>query len=324
MKEIEELKRSGTHWKPMAAATIVAVAGFIIFYTHQANQNEKLAQALSAANSKISLLASREKSLTAELDEAKNRAKSTNTERNNARDENIALTKKFSEAEEMAMTTERRLQESVSSLTSDLAASMARANTLAKALDPEKLREIDGPKASTQTENPLSKKSTAITRNKELLKKFIRVSDDFTRPKVYMHEYFEKRLRNTGNMKSFSRLINLKVNTAGAIERESFKLLQIIDGDEIVSFADLDLLHTFLKGRTFSEERIKCRLSWDELEINKDIQGYKDIRRYEISAKSPFIETPKSEDLTFDRDFAYALRETYELADNFKELNEFK
>lgn len=317
MKEIEELKRSGTPWKPMAAATIVAVAGFMIFYTHQANQNEKLTQALSAANSKVSLLASREKSLTAELDEAKNRAKSTSYERNKARDENLALTKKLSEAEETVMTTERRLQEKVSSLASDLAASKTRADTLAKALDPDKLREIDGPKASTQTENPASKKSTAITRNKELLKKFIRVSDDFTRPKVYMHEYFEKRLRDTGNMKSFSRLINLKVNTTGSIERASFKLLQILDGDEIVSFENLDLLHTFLKGRTFSEERMKCRLSWDELELNKNNRGY------EIPTSSPFIDVPKSEDLTFDRDFACALRETYELADSFKELNEF-
>lgn len=317
MKEIEPSKRTDDLWKSLAAVGIVAALGLGIGYAYQTGNNEELSQALSVANSKVGLLTSREKSLSTDLAEAKNRASSTGTEWIKVRDENLAITQKLKQTQEEAKLRERGLQEQVASLTDEIAKIKTRANALAIAVEPAVLKEIDDAINVAKNSPKSSTKDATIARNRELLKKFTLMSDDFTRPRVYIHDHFGSIRKKNGHLSSFSRLTNLTINTSGGTEGEfSFKTLQILHGDDVLTFSNLGALNQFLKNYRFSGMSIRCRLTWEEYDYNK--------KPFASSRLNLYNTVTKVEDLTLDKDFASALRESYDLAASFEELNELK
>ena len=317
MKEIDQKKRTDNRWKSLAAVAIASAVGLGIGYAYQTGNNEELAQALSVANSKVSLLTSREKSLSTDLAEAKNKADSSNAESTRARDEILTLTQKLKQNGEQAGIREQGLKEVVASLTDEIAKTKTRANALAKAIDPAVLKEIDDAINVSKNDPRSSTKDATIARNRELLKKFTRMSDEFTRPRVYMHDHFGSIRKNKGHLSSFSRLTNLTINTSGGTEGEfSFKSLQILHGDDVLTFSNLGVLNQFLKNYRFSEIPIRCRLTWEEHDYNQ--------KPFASSRLSLYNTVTKVEDLTLDKDYASALRESYDLAASFEELNELK
>jgi hypothetical protein len=290
----------------VAAVGIVAAVGLGIGYAYQTGNNDELAEALSVANSKVSLLTSREKSLSTDLAEAKISAHSTGTEWLKARDENLALTQKLKQTQEEAKLLERRLQETVGSLTVNLAASIARANTLARALDPEKLSEIEGPKPSPQVDTAPTSSNMAVSRNNELLEKFNRTSDDFTRPKVYLHAMLGSRLFNCSNKQrncGKCAFFNLAVNTDGKLIFEGYKLtsIQVLHEDDVISFYKIEDLLDSLKNRFSKVSNLRCRLNWD----------YHDFKRLN------YLPFSGAEDIDLNADDIAALKDTLELANNF-------
>jgi hypothetical protein len=310
MKEIDQTKRKDDRWKSVAAVGIVAAVGLGIGYAYQTGNNDELAEALSVANSKVSLLTSREKSISVDLAEAKNRAHSTGTEWLKARDENLALTQKLKQTQEEAKLRERRLQETVGSLTVNLAASIARANTLAKALDPDIMKEIEAPKITPPSGIKTSSLDPAA-RNKDLLNKFSRRSDEFTRPKVYTHDHFVDKREQTTDKSEKNGLysfLNLTVDTDGKIDLadNKFVTLQILHNDEVYRFTNLESFSYFLITSLSDVTELRCRLDWIYTRYAKD-----SIRSFSLPTNGDF--TLRANEIT-------ALRETFELAETFKEM----
>ena len=319
MKEIEPSKSTDDLWKSFAAVGIAAAVGLGIGYAYQTGNNEELAQALSVANSKVGLLTSREKSLSTGLAEANNRASSTGTEWIKARDENLALTEKLKQTQEEAKLRERGLHEEVASLTDEIAKIKTRANALTKAIDPAVLKEIEGSMNVAASGPKSSNKDASIARNKELLKKFTRMSDDFTRPKVYIHDYFLRRKDSSikGDPKAHARLKSLTINTEGSKNGGTFTSLKVVHADDVITFTELDSLIQFLINHDFTDGDLKCRLTWDEIEIGRSLSTLRD--------RNPnLLPNSKVSDLTLDKDDAIAFKETLELAASFEEINRLK
>ena len=317
MKEIDETKRPDNRWKSLAAVGIVAAAGLGIGYAYQASRLEELTQALTMANSKIELLSSQEKRLSNDLAEAKNRASSTDKDWVKARDENLALTQKLSDAAEQARSREQSLQATISSLTEETTKTKARANALAKAIDPVILKEIDTAMGVVPPDPRSLTQDAALARNKELLRNFTRVSDDFTRPKVYTHDYFLRRRKdsaNKGDPRALARLTSLTVNTDGVTSGVTFTSLKVLNGDDVITFTELDSLLLFLKKHDFADGDLKCRLTWDELELGRNFTTLRD-RALNLLTSS------KVSDLTLDKEDAVAFKETLELAASFEAIN---
>ena len=318
MKEIEASKRTDVLWNSLAAVSIAAAVGLGIGYAYQASHNEELTQALSMANSKIGLLSSQEKSLSADLAETKNRANSTSTEWIKARDENLALTQKLKQNGELARTREQGLQTEISSLTGEIAKIKTQANALTKAIEPAVLKEIEGTMTVAPSGPKSSIKDASITRNKELLNKFTRISDDFTRPKVYIHDYFLRRKDSSikGDPKAHARLKSLTVNTNGTKIGGTFTSLKVVHADDVITFTELDSLIQFLINHDFTDGDLKCRLTWDEIEVGSLIP----LRdRY-----NNLLTKTKVSDLILDKEDAIAFKETFELAASFEEINRLK
>lgn len=308
MKEIEPSKRTDDLWKSLAAVGIVAALGLGIGYAYQTGNNEELSQALSVANSKVGLLTSREKSLSTDLAEANNRASSTGTEWIKARDENLALTEKLKQTQEEAKLRERGLHEEVASLTDEIAKIKTRANALTKAIDPAVLKEIEGSMNVAASGPKSSNKDASIARNKELLKKFTRVSDDFTRPKVYRNDAFNRHnrecLRTDKDSCGLCALFRLTVDTDGRLGGLTFTRIQFLDGDDILEYKDLENFKESFPTRISGNDAVRCRLNWKCVKTFKGAFKGGDLN----------LDVDVQDDFTLKADDLQAIRETLELA----------
>ena len=308
MKEIEAKKSTDDLWKSFAAVGIAAAVGLGIGYAYQTGNNEELAQALSVANSKVGLLTSREKSLSTGLAEANNRASSTGTEWIKARDENLALTEKLKQTQEEAKLRERGLHEEVASLTDEIAKIKTRANALTKAIDPAVLKEIEGSMNVAASGPKSSNKDASIARNKELLKKFTRVSDDFTRPKVYRNDAFNRHnrecLRTDKDSCGLCALFRLTVDTDGRLGGLTFTRIQFLDGDDILEYKDLENFKESFPTRISGNDAIRCRLNWKCVKTFKGAFKGGDLN----------LDVDVQDDFTLKADDLQAIRETLELA----------
>lgn len=316
MKETNPQAAPSDWQRYVSLVAILVALGLGIAYASKTSQHQELQTALSATQTDLGKLAAREKQLSGELAEARNQAQSSGTEAYKAREEIKSLSRTLSQAQEQARDRQRKLEATIASLNSDLAAASERAEKLATAIPPDDLKAIDGPKPAQTVATKVPTKEAAEARNKELLKKFIRISDDFERPKVYMHGRFASLRKDSTTQRAIALLCNVTVTTEGVTTVYPFKSIRILVNDDVITFADVGSLHQFVKDQKLREEFIKCRLAWEELDLSQVSPG---------SIRLGLGRVSKTEDITLDfEDFVTPLKETYELAASFEELKSFK
>jgi hypothetical protein len=306
MKEIDLTNRVDNRWKSVAIIAIASAVGLGAGYAYQISDNEELARALSAADSKIRLLTSLEKSLSTELSKLQTQLNFDGAELIKARDENIALSKKLKQNEETANTRQRRLQETIAAIQIDLAASIARANKLSKALDPETLSQVEGQKSSPLIDTAPGSSKMNNSSHTDLLEKFNRTSDDFTRPKVYLHAGLGSRLSScTNKQRGCGRctLLNLTVNTDGKLFFGGYKFtsIQVLHDDDVITYHKLEDFLESLTNRLSSVRNIRCRLKWE----------YHDFKRMST------LPVYGTDDINLDIDDINAFKDTLELANSY-------
>lgn len=311
MKEINPQVAPTGRQKYLALVAVLSALGLGIAYANKARQHSEIQAALVAAQTDLDKFAAREKILKGEIAEARTKAQSSGAEVNKAREDIQSLNQKLAQTQEQASAKIQKLEATIASLSSDLAASSERDKKLAMAIPTVDLKAIEGPKPvqTVATKNPT--KETAEARNRELLKKFVRISDDFERPKVYMHGRFASLRKDKTTQEPIARLCQVTVTSEGATNAFPFKSIQLLVNDDVVTFMDFDSLHQFVRDPKFREDIIKCRLVWEEHEMDR--------------FSRTLFQKRKTADATLDsEDFVTSLKETYELADSFKELKGLK
>ncbi len=226
-----------------------------------------------------------------------------------ARDDLRANNKDAADAQAHAKRRESDLLHSLMEASRELAATRERADLLAKAVDPVKLE------ASTKTPSVPSKEGSKA-RLQELLKRFERVSDDFTRPKVYRHVAFapilrecEEKYGDCGRCVFF----NLMIDADGRVifGGRKFNSLQVIQGDDIITFEKLEDLESLSGPRHSTGGELKCRLRW-EYPLRDSRHFGKSLLIHAASIQSGVF------DFTLSPDDLKAIEETFELAKLFK------
>ncbi|MEY3812718.1 MAG: hypothetical protein RI910_877 [Verrucomicrobiota bacterium] len=224
-----------------------------------------------------------------------------------ARDDLRANNKDAADAQAHAKRRESELLNSLMKVSRELDATRERADLLAKAVDPVKLE------ALTKTPAESSKEGSKA-RLQELLKRFERVSDDFTRPRVYRHVAFapilrecERKYGDCGRCVFF----NLMIDADGRVifGGRKFNSLQVIQGDDIITFEKLEDLESLSGPRHSTNSELKCRLRWEYFE--RDTLGLGSLNR-SMSTRSGVF------DFTLSPNELKAIEETLELAKLFK------
>lgn len=297
MHEIKPASLSTWKRNALTAGAVIALLGLTISILTLTNENNRLAAELDSLKKTNLLLERRADSLSGEIKTTHSKAEGLQR--------NLDETSKD---RQQATQREIRLQERVAILNAELSQTRARNKILSTAIPYDRLKELD-----SQTENDVRNLSpsnvrAAMTKNEELLKDFERVSDDFTRPKVYLHRELMKLRKDIAPLTNSSRpsffLLGLQADTYGEVFVENityFKLLIAFD-DEVFAIDDLDSLRQFLKSITISPPTsLSCRAEW----------GHK--------------ETPTSTKETYERgDFTLhsrelrALKATFELGESFR------
>jgi hypothetical protein len=150
------------------------------------------------------------------------------------------------------------------------------------------------------------------SRINELLEKFDLTSDEFTRPRVYLHTALSLRRADCSNKESSCgkcAFLDLKVDTDGNLFFGGYKFgsLQILHDGDVIKFYKLEELQGTFEHEFSDARSLRCRLMWEYLDIKK-------LAYFAPRLSSSF----GSADFDLNADDLMALRETFELAQSFK------
>ena len=303
MHEIEPEIRKNWKNKALMAGAIIALIGLPVGIVTLATQNERLEAELERLNKANRLLSQNVDSLSNEIKVTRGKTEGLQNSLNeNTKDRNQATER------------ERRLQERLAFLTDELAQAKTRNQILSTAIPHDRLKELDA-----QTEDvfrnlkPLNVRE-ARQKSEGLLPAFDRVSDDFTRPKVYWHRELLK-LRNditpfTNSSRPAFLLLETQADSSGEVFIANvtyFKLLVALD-DNVIAIDDMASLRKFVESLIISPTtKIACRAEW----------GHKD-------SPASTKEIYERGDFTLGQKELRALKATFELSECFMPLDRFK
>lgn len=314
MKEIEPSKRTGNRWNSVTTIAIALIISVFAggFYINESRNDEKLIMERARTQVEIDSGKAREANLAQALTEARKQAEAQEAALIKERAEVSAKTQAAALAGEQAEQREKKLVDTISALNEEVSTARAHLTALANIGEPTKTDDVKRPQA-----NPPPAKETpetlAARRKEDLLKKFNKVSDEFTRPKVYLHDVFvarlskcEKRDRSCGKCAFF----DLTVNADGMLIFGGYKLnsLQVLHEDEVINFYKLEDFQSSFEYKFSKVSSLHCRLKWQYFDFKK-------FGSFNPSA------SPSSGSVDFDlnaEDLA-ALKETFELAHSFKD-----
>jgi hypothetical protein len=307
MHEIEQSKGSNKNTY-VFLTTGLAILMAVWFSLSESSKSDGLSQQLESLARLNHAHTSRIDKLTAELAEVQTQKAALETSLEQEKKDNRALTLEGQRKEEQQKSSDKKLSEIINRLTVDLQDANARADTYAQIADPEKLRII---KASTERKDEKTASAAggkADENRREILKKFTRVSDDFTRPKVYRNDAFKRHnrecLRTDKDSCGLCALFRLTVDTDGRLGGLIFNRIQFLDGDDIVEYKDLENFKESFPARMSANIAIRCRLNWTHVKnLNSAIPG-----------RSFDLEIGAQDDFTLSVDDVQAIRETLELA----------
>jgi hypothetical protein len=303
MREIEPEIRNNWKNKALIAVTIIALLGLPLGFVTLVTQNEQLEAQLERLNKANRLLTQNVDSLSNEIEVTRGKTEGLQKNLNENTRDRIQATER-----------ERRLQERLASLTDELAQAKTRNQILSTATPQDRLKELDA-----QTENvfrnlkPLNVRE-AWQKSEGLLPAFERVSDDFTRPKVYCHHELLKSRNDIGTLKNSSSpaflLLETQADSSGEVFIANvtyFKLLVVHD-DKVIAIDDMASLRKFVDSLNITPTtKIACRAEW----------GHKD-------SPDSTKEIYERGDFTLGQKELRALKATFELGDCFTTLDRFK
>jgi hypothetical protein len=322
MKEPDPNAHSGGLSRTVAAIAILLTACLGLAYAYQSSQKTELASALNASQATINTLTAKEKKLLADLSEAQNQLSASHEQTNRLKNDISALNGRLKATEDQANVKESELQAALSSYQAKLDAATTRAKTINKDNDSRKVSDGQTPAAETANGMALSGREQKATKNRELLMKFTLVTDEFTRPKAYLHSRFANQItaasKDTAS-DAHARLTRLTVDTEGRVQGGNFKWLKVLHNDEVLNFEDIASFHRFLQSNEPGEAPLKCRMAWEELDLSGPISPV--FRNVKIQTR-PTID--KTYDLLVSKDEVMAIKETFELAASFKQAKEQK
>lgn len=303
MHEIEPENRPNWKSKGLLTGAIIVLIGLPIGITTLASQNERLEAELERVNKANRLLGQNVDSLSNELKAARGRTESLQKNLNeNTQDRHQATER------------ENRLQERLAFLTDELAQAKTRNQILSTAIPHDRLKELDAQAEDTfRNLKPLDVRQ-ARKKSEELLRAFERLSDDFTRPKVYRHRELLKPRNDPASFTNSSNptflLLDTQANSAGDVFIANvtyFKLLIALD-DKVIAIENMGSLRKFIESIVISPTtKIACRAEW----------GHKDnpASTKEIYERGDFNLGPRE---------LRAIKATFELGDCFATLDQFK
>lgn len=303
MHEIEPVRRRNWKDKALLTGAIIALIGLPIAIFTLASQNERLEAELERVIEANRLLGQNVDSLSSEIKAARERTESLQKDLNeNTKDRNQATER------------ESRLQERLAFLTDELAQAKTRNQILSTAIPHERLKELDAQVEDTfRNLKPLNVRE-ARQKSEGLLKAFERLSDDFTRPKVYRHRELLKLRKDLAPFTNSSSptflLLDTQTDSSGVVFIANvtyFKLLIALD-DNVITIEDLGSLRRFVESIKISPTtKIACRAEW----------GHKDspTSTKEIYERGDFTLGPKE---------LLAIKATFELGECFATLDQFK
>jgi hypothetical protein len=318
MREINESKGLKSFTKPFSTIAIALVVGLGIGYAYQASKIAVLQDDLLDLRTKVSLLIAREQSLSADLEQAKHLAGNSSLDSNKTRKEMAELSQELSRNSEQSKAKEQRLQATIASLHAEIASANKRDDDLAKALGPKNASALNHPKGAAQSKGMSSARELALSKNEELLEKFTLVSYGSGGSAVYKHVYLEnwRKIKPVSIIASLF-LADITVDSAGRTHSVPFKSLNVVHGDEAMTFSSIDSLKQYFSGQEIGPEKMKCILSWDGHDYMKNPAYPTGVKYYTGNG----INTVEAE---LDRDYAKALCETFELSESFKALSRLK
>lgn len=307
MHEIEQSKGSNKKtyvFLTTGLATLVAVW----FSLNESSKSDGLSHQLENLARLNHANTSRIDKLTAELAEVQTQKAALEKSLEQMKKDNRELTLEEQRREEQQKSSDKKLSEIINRLTIDLQDANARADASGQIADPEKIR---GFRVSTERkdEKPASATGAKSDENRrELLKKFTRVSDDFTRPKVYRHDAFHRHFRECLKTDKDScglcALFSLTVDMDGRLGGIVFNRIQFLDGDDIVEYKDLEAFKKSFPARISGRDATRCRLNWN---CNKTFKGG-------FIGRDFALDLEVQDDFTLRVDDLQAIRETLELA----------
>ncbi len=316
MREIDESKHAKNFTAPLAA--IALIIGIVFGYAYQASEISELQDSLQDLRTKVSQLTAREKVLSADLTQANQIASNSSSDSRTARHEMEELHKELSRIRAQTKATEQSLQATISSLRQEIIITRKLAIDSAKVPGPDVSRESDKPNERIQINDRLLAKDLAISRNKELLEKFTLVSYESKGSAVYRHTYLEnwRKIKPVSIIASLF-LADVTVDSEGNRHSVPFKYLTVQHGNELLSFSKIDGLKDYFSGHEIGQEKLRCVLRWDGVD-------YMNSMSYPAAIKYYTGNGVNTVEVELDRDYANALRETFELSESFKTLNRLK
>jgi hypothetical protein len=312
MREIDESNVKKKLVLPSAAVGGALLIGLGVGYTSQTGKIAEAQDRLSDAHTQISLLATREQSLSAELE----RASTSSKDLLKARSEIATLDTKLSRTQEEARASEQRLQAKIDSLQAELDSAQKRAEIFAKISGQDMEAGSKNLGLTFQSDGVILAKASALSRNKQLLEKFTLVSNGTRGSAVYKHKFLD----NWRKIKSVSIiaalfLADITVDSAGNRHSVPFKSITMRHGDEVLTFSSIDSLKQYFSEHEIGGRKLGCTLKWESRNrlsnsyYTREIGDFSDLGTNTLEVE-------------LDGDYAKALRETFELSANFKELSQ--
>jgi len=308
MKEATMTTRSHSRWVlPTILALLTLSLSALYHLKETKDEVEKLTAETTQAGAGLAAARAKEEAIKVQVGILAKELNETRATLVAARDDLRAKNKDAADAQAHAKRREAELLHSLMEASRELAATRERADLLAKAVDPVKLE------ALTKTPAESSKEGSKA-RLQELLKRFERVSDDFTRPRVYRHVAFapilrecERKYGDCGRCVFF----NLMIDADGRVifGGRKFNSLQVIQGDDIITIEKLEDLESLWGPRHSTSSELKCRLRWEYFE--RDTLALGSLNR-SMSTRSGVF------DFTLSPNELKAIEETLELAKLFK------
>jgi hypothetical protein len=313
MKEIDQTKRTDDRWKSVATIAIALIITVFAggLYINESKNNEELIRVRSRTQVEIESGKAREANLAQALAEARKQAEAHEAALIKERAEVSAKTQASTFADKQAEQREKKLADTISALNEELSMARSRLTALTNISEPPKTDDV---KRLQMPPSPVKETPEALAarRKEDLLKKFNKVSDQFTRPKVYLHDVFvsrlnkcEKRDPSCGKCAFF----DLTVNTDGMLIFGGYKFnsLQVLHEGDVINIYKIEDLQSSFEHKFSDVSSLQCRLKWQYFDFKK--LGY-----FNPTLSSSF----GSVDIDLNADDLMALRETFELAQSFK------
>jgi len=316
MKEIDQTKRKDDRWKSVAAVGIALIITVFTggLYINESKNNEELIRVRSRTQVEIESGKAREANLAQALAEARKQAEAHEAALIKERAEVSAKTQATTFADKQAELREKKLTDTISALNEEISTAKSRLNALTALTNISEPPKTDDVKRLQMPPSPVKEtpETLAARRQEDLLKKFNKVSDQFTRPKVYLHDVFvsrlnkcEKRDPSCGKCAFF----DLTVNADGMLNFGGYKFnsLQVLHEGDVINIYKIEDLQSSFEHKFSDVSSLQCRLKWQYFDFKK--LGY-----FKPTLSSSF----GSVDIDLNADDLMALRETFELAQSFK------